>query len=317
MAQPQIYNRPDPLNHQTSWDKQLKDQKGMDFPDDQVHADAFGDFPVGSIVHKVQHGTDSSGDLKDSGFWENTTVGRRIDLIAKYRANNQVNGTVFLDAHKPSAEKAEDYVYLHSTGKTAPNGKPTVEDDEDDGLPDGWEARKTSGGKRYYVNHLEYTTQWSRPDSYSDYDMVEDSAELEPLPEGWEREMDRGERPYYVDQKTRSTTWQHPSFQVGEGIFSLPPGWERRRDHKQRIFYVDHNTRTTTWAHPMTAYNDDETRPLPEGWTRRRAKDDSKRIYYVDRDYNRTSYFFPDPIVHSSKQFIPVRANQCKTKTEA
>ncbi len=216
----------------------------------------------------------------------------------------QENGTVYTFTHQQSAGKPNGYVYLHSTGKTAPNGKPTVEEDDDDNLPDGWEARKTSGGERYYVNHFEYTTQWSRPDSYSAYDMVEDSTESDPLPEGWERELDQDERPYYVDQKTRSTTWKHANSKVNEGIVPLPPGWERRQDHMQRIYYVDHNTRTTTWAHPLTAYHDDETRPLPEGWERRTTKD-SRRFYYVDRDYNRTSYFFPDPIVHFSKQFIP------------
>lgn len=30
-------------------------------------------------------------------------------------------------------------------------------------LPDGWEERKTAGGRSYYVNHVSRTTQWSRP----------------------------------------------------------------------------------------------------------------------------------------------------------
>lgn len=33
----------------------------------------------------------------------------------------------------------------------------------DNGLPDGWEERKTSTGRVYYVNHNEKTTQWHRP----------------------------------------------------------------------------------------------------------------------------------------------------------
>ncbi|KAI4169966.1 MAG: hypothetical protein LQ346_008917 [Caloplaca aetnensis] len=275
----------------------------MNLLDDQVHADAFGDFPVGSIVRKVQHGMDTSSNQKDSDVWGDTPVGRRIDPTANNRVNTQSNGTVSTYAHKQPHEKAEDYVYLHSTGKTAPNGKPTMEDDveeddDDDGLPDGWEKARTQRGSRYYVNHNDFTTQWSRPDIYTDYDMFEDFTESDPLPEGWESRF---------GHKNRTTTWQNPSPRVNKGIAPLPPGWERRRDHKQRAYYVDHNTRTTSWCHPLIAYNDDETRPLPEGWERRRAKDE-KRFYYVDRDYNKTSYFFPDHIVHGSKQFIPSTA---------
>lgn len=31
------------------------------------------------------------------------------------------------------------------------------------GLPAGWEERKTMSGRVYYVNHNTKTTQWSRP----------------------------------------------------------------------------------------------------------------------------------------------------------
>jgi len=34
---------------------------------------------------------------------------------------------------------------------------------DNDGLPPGWEERKTSTGRVYYVNHNEKTTQWHRP----------------------------------------------------------------------------------------------------------------------------------------------------------
>ncbi|KAL8749299.1 MAG: hypothetical protein Q9184_006866 [Pyrenodesmia sp. 2 TL-2023] len=215
--------------------------------------------------------------------------------------HTQSSGRVRTYVYNPSTEQAEDYVYLQSTGKTAPNGKATGKNDDDDGLPDGWEETRTPGGKRYYLNHHDFTTQWSRPDSDSDYDIVEDFTQSEPLSEGLERKPDQDKRPYYIDHKTRTTTWQHPGFPANDESSLLPQGWEQRRDQRQRIYYLDHNTRTTTWRHPITADNDDKTRPLPEGWERRRMKD-SNQIYYVDRDHNKTSYFFPDPLMLNSKQ---------------
>lgn len=33
-------------------------------------------------------------------------------------------------------------------------------------LPEGWEERRTSAGRLYYVNHHTKTTQWFRPNRY-------------------------------------------------------------------------------------------------------------------------------------------------------
>ncbi|KAL8922016.1 MAG: hypothetical protein Q9208_005471 [Pyrenodesmia sp. 3 TL-2023] len=263
----------------------------MDITKDQLGRDAFGDYPVGSIVHKVHYRTNKTGDQKDLDALGDSPLGR-MGATVENNGYTQSAGRIRTYVYNPSTEEAEDYVYLQSSGKTAPNGKPSGKTDDDDCLPDGWEKRKTPGGKRYYVNHNDFTTQWSRPDSGSDYDMVEDFTQSEPLPEGWVRKFDQVKPPYYVNQETRTSTWQHPTSKADEEIGSLPQGWEQRRTHRQQIYYVDHNTRTTTWRHPNTADDDDGTRPLPEGWTRRRSRD-SERFYYVDRDYNKTSYFFP------------------------
>lgn len=37
------------------------------------------------------------------------------------------------------------------------------EEDPNDDLPEGWEERRTTNGRVYYVNHVMKTTQWSRP----------------------------------------------------------------------------------------------------------------------------------------------------------
>ncbi|XP_033151006.1 E3 ubiquitin-protein ligase Smurf1 [Drosophila busckii] len=40
---------------------------------------------------------------------------------------------------------------------------PAEEDASEDGLPDGWEERRTDNGRCYYVNHATKSTQWDRP----------------------------------------------------------------------------------------------------------------------------------------------------------
>lgn len=50
----------------------------------------------------------------------------------------------------------------HGSGLTAvvdPLGGLSCPDD----LPDGWEERRTSAGRLYYVNHHTKSTQWVRP----------------------------------------------------------------------------------------------------------------------------------------------------------
>jgi len=75
---------------------------------------------------------------------------------------------------------------------------------EEPALPPGWEKRM-DGGRTYYVNHRNRTTQWDDPRTQG---MV---VEEEPLPSGWEmRFTAEGMRAYFVDHNTRTTTFQDP-----------------------------------------------------------------------------------------------------------
>jgi hypothetical protein len=40
------------------------------------------------------------------------------------------------------------------------HGLTEIETVATDGLPEGWEERKTSIGRSYYVNHVTKSTQW-------------------------------------------------------------------------------------------------------------------------------------------------------------
>ena len=149
---------------------------------------------------------------------------------------------------------AGTYVYLHADENSSPNGKPA--ENNNGSLPDGWEERKSSGGKTYYVDHNTRTTSWLAPE-FSSFELIT-SADLDEnrsskgLPNGWERRLDQNKRPYYVNHNTRTTTWFRPVIDGDETLKPLPQGWERARteDGKERIYYVNHNDKTTSWDYP-------------------------------------------------------------------
>ncbi|KAJ6510394.1 hypothetical protein C8R45DRAFT_799033, partial [Mycena sanguinolenta] len=83
-------------------------------------------------------------------------------------------------------------------------------------LPNGWEARYTPSGRRYYVDHNSQTTSWDAPRMNANAGRRESQYPLQVIPSS---------RP-------------------------LPPGWELRRTPTNRVYFADHNTRTTTWDDP-------------------------------------------------------------------
>lgn len=210
-------------------------------------------------------------------------------------------------------------------------GSASAEDEEEEPLPQGWELKFDGNGRRYYVDHNNRTTAWSRP---------------KPLPTGWEQRQDPRGRPYYVDHNSRTTTWQRPTtenvleFQswrrqlsdnqeanrtnlenryansssaaettppsaatTGSGSGSattaasteepLPSGWEKRVMDNGRVYYVNHETRTTQWEDPRVQIKKASNLPLPPGWEERYTLDNTK--YFVD--HNTRSTTFQDPRV--------------------
>uniref|UniRef100_A0A8C3GBU4 E3 ubiquitin-protein ligase n=1 Tax=Cyclopterus lumpus TaxID=8103 RepID=A0A8C3GBU4_CYCLU len=103
-------------------------------------------------------------------------------------------------------------------------------------LPSGWEEKRDSKGRRYFVNHNSRCTSWTRP-----LIQVQSSgagvpqSQTPPLPP-----MSHGDSP---SQHTQSTEATHDSG-------SLPAGWEVRSAPSGRPFFINHNTKTTTWEDP-------------------------------------------------------------------
>ncbi|EUB59451.1 Signal recognition particle protein [Echinococcus granulosus] len=66
-------------------------------------------------------------------------------------------------------------------------------------LPEGFERRRDSNGRVYYVNHRTKTTQWEDPRQTT-----------VPLPSGWEMRYTPEGFVFYVDHNTRTTTFKDP-----------------------------------------------------------------------------------------------------------
>uniref|UniRef100_A0A672IMC2 HECT-type E3 ubiquitin transferase n=1 Tax=Salarias fasciatus TaxID=181472 RepID=A0A672IMC2_SALFA len=153
------------------------------------------------------------------------------------------------------------------------------------GLPAGWEEKRDSKGRRYYINHNSRTTTWTRPllqnlrgsssspsatppqlplspeDSPLHTPSPEATAESGFLPAGWEVRSAPNGRPFFIDHNTKTTTWEDPRLKIPvhmrrtasldpNDLGPLPPGWEERVHSDGRIFYIDHNTKTTQWDDP-------------------------------------------------------------------
>lgn len=205
-----------------------------------------------------------------------------------------------------------------------PNGEVmSVENEEEEELPTGWERRTDPFGRRYYVDHNTRSTYWEKPS---------------PLPPGWEIRRDPRGRVYYVDHNTRTTTWQRPNserlmhFQHWQGqrahvmtqgnqrflypqhaqqsnttqapvqddedgLGALPDGWEKRVQPDNRVYFVNHKNRTTQWEDPRTQGQEVSLMgaegPLPSGWEIRYTATGER--FFVDHNTRRTTFEDPRP----------------------
>ncbi|KAH9581735.1 WW domain containing E3 ubiquitin protein ligase 1, variant 2 [Schistosoma haematobium] len=212
---------------------------------------------------------------------------------------------------------------LNPSANHSNNNYNNTENANDSSLPPGWEAKYTSEGRIYYVDHLTKTTTWCKPT---------------PLPPGWERRTDNVGRVYYIDHNTRTTTWLCPNqtllntvqnyqqmtasrngimqqrmneryanavWNVGEsepldassrtntstgGVMDplgpLPANWERRVDISGRSYFVNHVSRISQWEDPRI-----QGHPLPPGWEIRYTTEGFP--FFVD--HNTKTSTFNDP----------------------
>ncbi|XP_077569161.1 E3 ubiquitin-protein ligase NEDD4-like isoform X2 [Stigmatopora nigra] len=184
---------------------------------------------------------------------------------------------------------------IHSNRARSFHASPTVEhpvnparQGSSEELPPGWEEKRDSKGRRYFINHNKRTTSWIRPRMHrtksttaspqsrtSTPSFTSVSAEASPrptpspeapsgygsMPDGWEARSAPNGRPFFIDHNTKTTTWQDPRLTVPvqarirpsldpSDLGPMPAGWEERVHTDGRIFYIDHNTKATQWDDP-------------------------------------------------------------------
>ncbi|CAH8602131.1 unnamed protein product [Schistosoma bovis] len=253
----------------------------------------------------------------------------------RHTSGSQSESTSNITVRSPSTDRTMNNHLVDSGGGVGPTLSPSAnhsnnsnnnnntENANDSSLPPGWEAKYTSEGRIYYVDHLTKTTTWCKPT---------------PLPPGWERRTDNVGRVYYIDHNTRTTTWLCPNqtllntvqnyqqmtasrngimqqrmneryanavWNLGEsepldassrtntstgGVMDplgpLPANWERRVDISGRSYFVNHVSRISQWEDPRI-----QGHPLPPGWEIRYTTEGFP--FFVD--HNTKTSTFNDP----------------------
>ncbi|XP_028258388.1 E3 ubiquitin-protein ligase NEDD4-like isoform X2 [Parambassis ranga] len=190
------------------------------------------------------------------------------------------------------------------------------------GLPPGWEEKRDSKGRRYYINHNTRTTTWTRPLIQRAPEAAVAAAEATAAAEaaaaaaaaaaaevavgqsgtGLSLSPTSSQSPVQPEVSPQRTPSPEASFESG----FLPAGWEVRSAPNGRPFFIDHNTKRTTWEDPRLkipvhmrrtpSLDPADLGPLPPGWEERVHSDG--RIFYIDHNTKTTQW--DDPRLQNS-----------------
>uniref|UniRef100_A0AAQ5YDI0 E3 ubiquitin-protein ligase n=1 Tax=Amphiprion ocellaris TaxID=80972 RepID=A0AAQ5YDI0_AMPOC len=255
-------------------------------------------------IYFVNHETRTTQWLRPSVHWEIITE----DESTLYHSNNQITSP-------PPQAPADFHPFIdelrnvHITGATAGEQRtsqtllPTTA-----GLPPGWEEKRDSKGRRYYINHNSRTTTWTRPLIQRTSDATaQSSASVRRSPTPPQPPAPTAP-PTPPEESPQSTPSPEAPYESG----LLPSGWEVRSAPNGRPFFIDHITKTTTWEDPRLkipvhmrrrpSLDPSDLGPLPPGWEERVHSDG--RIFYIDHiinmfDYTKTTQW-DDPRLQNS-----------------
>ncbi|XP_028298975.1 E3 ubiquitin-protein ligase NEDD4-like isoform X2 [Gouania willdenowi] len=168
------------------------------------------------------------------------------------------------------------------------------------GLPAGWEEKRDSKGRRYFINHNTRTTTWSRPLFQSTSESAAVAPAAPPPPTQSNASSTRSPTPPHPPMSPEEQ--QNPSTVSTQDFGFLPAGWEVRSAPNGRPFFINHNTKTTTWEDPRIkspvhmkktrpALDPNDLGPLPPGWEERVHSDG--RIFYIDHNTKTTQWDDP------------------------
>uniref|UniRef100_A0A905QWT7 E3 ubiquitin-protein ligase n=2 Tax=Rhodnius TaxID=13248 RepID=A0A905QWT7_RHOPR len=189
-------------------------------------------------------------------------------------------------------------------------------------LPDGWEERRTSHGRLFYVNHHTKTTQWTAPNRSSGSSIGNVSERIVSSASGQsecspasnnntEHQRERGNESCLPglppsqarrrSTKTRSSTHSRPYIHQPS---DLPSGYEMRTTEQGQVYFYHCATGVSSWHDPRIPRGLDveavgeRLGPLPPGWEVRHTP--SGRVYYVDHNKRTTQFTHPSLSVYLS-----------------
>uniref|UniRef100_A0A1B6BZA6 E3 ubiquitin-protein ligase n=1 Tax=Clastoptera arizonana TaxID=38151 RepID=A0A1B6BZA6_9HEMI len=192
-------------------------------------------------------------------------------------------------------------------------------------LPEGWEERRTSAGRLFYVNHHTKTTQWVRPNrpqillnspNTNGCSSPENESTNTPVQTNGNHlanpaQRTREDQPIvrHIPGQRRSSRFRGAS--VGgrhhqiQQPSDLPNGYELRTTQQGQVYFYHIPSGASTWHDPRiprdlptqaSELSNEALGPLPHGWEVRQTA--SGRLYYVDHN-NRTTQF-TDPRLSGS-----------------
>eukprot|EP00095_Tigriopus_kingsejongensis_P011506 maker-scaffold56_size446035-snap-gene-3.36 protein:Tk11506 transcript:maker-scaffold56_size446035-snap-gene-3.36-mRNA-1 annotation:"e3 ubiquitin-protein ligase smurf1 isoform x1" len=193
-------------------------------------------------------------------------------------------------------------------------------------LPEGWEERRATSGRIYYVNHVTRCTQWERPSRPALSDLSLNSipglqhqisststasggsasGALAPPTQrnghaGEGRSGRGGSRRTNGTSAAAAGPVANPSTVISP--IGLPDGFEIRHTEQGQIYFINVQTGVSTWHDPRipkdynlsevfggssNMSNDEVLGPMPTGWERRETS--TGRPYFVDH-LSRTTQF--------------------------
>ena len=236
---------------------------------------------------------------------------RRDNNGRVFYVDHNTRTTTFERPRQPEVDLNEEINQLSNTSTSSTGGFQTrrgisIEDDEQwsgghvaiaspslssvpesEGLPPGWEARMSTEGVVFYMNHQLRVTQFERPvveqatgaptseelEPWTDQDTTSRAPHIpergeEPLPPHWTKKTTEQGRQFFINHVAKVTTWVDPRTGRESTVPStarpplvarqastaslgpLPEGWEEKHYGNGKIFFVDHKNKRTTWEDP-------------------------------------------------------------------
>uniref|UniRef100_A0A146LFL1 E3 ubiquitin-protein ligase n=1 Tax=Lygus hesperus TaxID=30085 RepID=A0A146LFL1_LYGHE len=257
--------------------------------------------------------------LKDTGYQRlelTKSSGEDSDvvkgqIVISLLSRDGPNSNIPLPLSPPNSPEA--------TGSPTSSSGPVVTPTPTAALPDGWEERKTSQGRVFYVNHITKTTQWTPPNG-SGNNNSNGNQNASPNERGTPQQNSRsssgnqqrnslnrssdsclpGLPPSQARRRSNKHRHGHNQHSARHHLPQppdLPSGYEMRTTEQGQVYFYHVATGVSSWHDPRVPRGVDSESiserlgPLPPGWEARHTP--SGRVYYVDHNRRTTQFTHP------------------------